>query len=75
MFFQQRITPNNFTDPMQEKIFRFLPLIFTFFFLTFPAGLVLYWFVNNLLSILQQYIINKRLEKAKVESHERNNFV
>lgn len=72
MYFQQKITPSNFTDPMQEKIFRFLPLIFTFFFLSFPAGLVLYWFVNNLLSILQQYIINKRLEKAKVESHEKD---
>ena len=62
MFLQQKITPSNFTDPMQEKLFKFLPLIFTFFFLTFPAGLVLYWIVNNLLSILQQYIINKKLE-------------
>lgn len=72
MYFQQKITPSNFTDPMQEKVFKFLPLIFTFFFLTFPAGLVLYWFVNNLLSILQQYIINKRLETAKVERHEKD---
>jgi len=72
MYFQQKITPSNFTDPMQEKIFKFLPLIFTFFFLTFPAGLVLYWFVNNLLSILQQFIINKRLEVGKVESHEKD---
>jgi YidC/Oxa1 family membrane protein insertase len=72
MYYQQKITPSNFTDPMQEKIFRFLPVIFTFFFLTFPAGLVLYWFVNNLLSILQQYIINKRLESGKVESHEKD---
>lgn len=72
MYFQQKITPSNFTDPMQEKVFRFLPLIFTFFFLTFPAGLVLYWFVNNLLSILQQFIINKRLETAKVERHEKD---
>ncbi len=72
MYFQQKITPSNFTDPMQEKVFKFLPLIFTFFFLTFPAGLVLYWFVNNLLSILQQFIINKRLESAKVERHEKD---
>ena len=42
MYLQQRITPTNFTDPMQEKIMRFLPLIFTFFFMTFPAGLTLY---------------------------------
>ena len=65
MFFQQKLSPNNFSDPMQEKLFKFLPLIFTFFFLTFPAGLTLYWFVNNLLSILQQLIVNKQLEKMK----------
>jgi YidC/Oxa1 family membrane protein insertase len=68
MYFQQKITPNNFTDPMQAKIFQFLPVIFTVMFLTFPAGLVLYWFVNNLLSIAQQFIINKRLDAAKSES-------
>ena len=42
MYYQQRLTPNNFTDPLQEKVFKFLPIIFTFFFLTFPSGLVLY---------------------------------
>ena len=51
MYYQQKLTPNNFTDPMQEKVFKFLPVIFTFFFITFPSGLVLYWFVNNLFSI------------------------
>jgi len=68
MYYQQRITPSNFTDPMQEKIFRFLPLIFTFFFVTFPAGLVLYWLVNNIFSIAQQFVVNKKfasLKKAK----------
>lgn len=65
MYFQQRITPNNFTDPLQEKIFKFLPIIFTFFFLTFPSGLVLYWFVNNLFSIAQQYIVNVQFQKGK----------
>jgi YidC/Oxa1 family membrane protein insertase len=50
---------------MQEKIFRFLPVIFTLFFLTFPAGLTLYWFVNNLFSILQQFIVNKQFEKMR----------
>ncbi|GAX88120.1 YidC/Oxa1 family membrane protein insertase [Lebetimonas natsushimae] len=63
MFLQQKITPTNFQDPMQEKIFKFLPLIFTFMMATFPAGLVLYWTTNNILSILQQYIINKLMEK------------
>jgi YidC/Oxa1 family membrane protein insertase len=76
MYYQQKITPSNFTDPMQEKIFKFLPVIFTFFFFTFPAGLVLYWFVNNLLSIAQQYLINKHLDAKKLvqkaEHNEKN---
>ncbi len=65
MYFQQRLTPNNFTDPMQEKVFKYLPVIFTFFFLTFPSGLVLYWFVNNLFSIAQQFIVNQQFKNAK----------
>ena len=65
MFYQQHITPNNFTDPMQEKIFKYLPIIFTFFFITFPAGLVLYWFVNNIFSIAQQFIVNKQFAAMK----------
>ncbi len=72
MYFQQRMTPSNFTDPLQEKIFKFLPLIFTFFFITFPSGLVLYWLVNNLASIAQQYVVNKQFEKAKVARHEQH---
>jgi YidC/Oxa1 family membrane protein insertase len=67
MFWQQRITPTNFTDPMQEKIMKFLPLIFTFFFVTFPAGLTLYWFVNNLFSVAQQYYVNKLFENKKMK--------
>ncbi len=65
MYYQQKLTPNNFTDPMQEKVFKFLPIIFTFFFLTFPSGLVLYWFVNNLFSIGQQFIVNAQFKNAK----------
>jgi len=65
MFWQQRITPSNFTDPMQEKIMKFLPLIFTFFFVTFPAGLTLYWFINNLFSVGQQYYVNSIFAKHK----------
>ncbi|MBL0686643.1 MAG: membrane protein insertase YidC [Sulfurospirillum sp.] len=65
MFLHQKITPTNFTDPMQEKIMKFLPLIFTFFFVTFPAGLTLYWFVNNLFSIAQQYYVNSLFAKNK----------
>jgi YidC/Oxa1 family membrane protein insertase len=65
MFLQQRMTPNNFTDPMQEKVFKYLPIVFTFFFVTFPSGLVLYWFVNNLFSIAQQFIVNQQFKNAK----------
>jgi len=61
MFLQQRMTPSTTTDPLQKKIFTFMPLIFTFLFLTFPAGLVVYWLTNNVLSIAQQYFINKKL--------------
>jgi len=65
MFWQQHITPNNITDPMQEKIMKFLPLIFMFFFVTFPAGLTLYWFVNNLFGVAQQYYVNSLFAKEK----------
>lgn len=67
MFLHQRITPTSFTDPMQEKIMKFLPLIFTFFFVSFPAGLTLYWFTNNLASIVQQFYVNKLFAKKHEE--------
>lgn len=65
MFIQQRITPTNFTDPTQEKIMRFLPLIFVLFFITFPAGLTLYWCVNNICSLIQQLIVNRIFKNNK----------
>ncbi len=65
MYWHQSVTPNTMTDPMQAKIFKFLPLLFTIFLITFPAGLVLYWTTNNILSVLQQLIINKVLENKK----------
>ena len=68
MFVQQKITPNTMQDEMQKKIFQFLPIIFTFFFLWFPAGLTLYWFVNNLFTIVQQYYINTLFKKRR-ETH------
>lgn len=61
MFLQQKMTPSA-ADPTQAKIMMFLPVIFTFMFLNFASGLVLYWFINNLLSIGQQYFINKSVE-------------
>jgi len=65
MWFQQKITPSNFTDPLQEKIFKFFPVIMTVFFIYFPSGLVLYWLVNNLFTIAQQYFINHMYAKYK----------
>jgi YidC/Oxa1 family membrane protein insertase len=65
MYLQQKLTPTTLQDETQKKIFQFLPVIFTFFFLWFPAGLTLYWFVNNVFTILQQLYINKRFEKQK----------
>ena len=58
MFVQQKMTPTT-ADPMQAKIMLIMPVIFTFMFLSFPSGLVLYWFVNNLLSIAQQYQVQR----------------
>lgn len=55
MFVQQKMQPTTM-DPRQAKIMLMLPVVFTFFFLAFPAGLVLYWMTNNLLTILQQYV-------------------
>ena len=67
MYIHQRLTPTNFQDKMQEKVFKFLPVIFTIMMATFPAGLVLYWTTNNILSILQQWIINKIMESKKIK--------
>ncbi|MEH6625483.1 MAG: membrane protein insertase YidC [Motiliproteus sp.] len=63
MFIQQTLNPTP-PDPMQAKVMKLLPFVFTFFFLWFPAGLVLYWVVNNSLSIVQQALITRRIEAA-----------
>jgi YidC/Oxa1 family membrane protein insertase len=59
MFIQQKMSPPA-GDPMQQKVMLVLPVVFTFLFLTFPAGLVIYWLFNNILSIGQQYYIMKK---------------
>ena len=64
MFIQQRLNPTP-PDPMQAKVMKMMPIVFTFFFLWFPAGLVLYWVVNNCLSITQQWFITRRIEASK----------
>ncbi|MCK5236417.1 MAG: membrane protein insertase YidC, partial [Deltaproteobacteria bacterium] len=58
MFVQQKMTPSAM-DPMQQKMMLFMPVVLTFVFLNFPAGLVLYWLTNNILSIAQQYKIHR----------------
>ncbi|BES73837.1 membrane protein insertase YidC [Marinobacter nanhaiticus D15-8W] len=61
MFIQMSLNPTP-PDPMQAKVMKLMPLIFTVFFLWFPAGLVLYWLVNNVLSIAQQWYITRKIE-------------
>ncbi|MHB1704826.1 MAG: membrane protein insertase YidC, partial [Acidithiobacillus sp.] len=60
MFIQQRLNPAP-SDPMQKRLMSALPVVFAVFFSFFPAGLVLYWLVNNLISIGQQYFITRRI--------------
>lgn len=59
MFFQQKMSPPP-GDPTQAKMMMFMPIFFTFIFINFPSGLVLYWLVNNILSMAQQYYITKK---------------
>lgn len=67
MFAQQRLNPTP-PDPMQAKLMMALPLVFTVFFLWFPSGLVLYYLVNNLLSIAQQWLIMRRMDTAQAKA-------
>lgn len=62
MFVQTKLNPQP-TDPVQAKVMLFMPVVFSIFFFFFPAGLVLYWFVQNLIGIAQQWYINKTIEK------------
>jgi YidC/Oxa1 family membrane protein insertase len=63
MVVQQWMTPNT-GDPRQAKMMLFMPIIFTFMFLNFPVGLVIYWLVNNLLTITQQYVMLRQHRPA-----------
>jgi len=64
MFLQQRLNPAP-VDPMQKKMMQMLPIMFTGFFAFFPSGLVLYWIVNNVLTIIQQTVIMKKIESGQ----------
>jgi YidC/Oxa1 family membrane protein insertase len=63
MFIQQRMTPSAGMDPAQAKMMMFLPVVFTVMFINMPAGLVVYWLVNNILTIAQQAYINRLLKE------------
>ncbi|GLI38017.1 membrane protein insertase YidC [Geobacter hydrogenophilus] len=66
MVIQQKMTPSQM-DPMQQKMMMALPVVFTFMFLNFPSGLVLYWLVNNVLTIVQQSYINKSIAASEAK--------
>lgn len=65
MWVQQRLNPSAMMDEMQQKVMKALPFIFTVFFMFFPAGLVLYWVVNNIISVAQQWYITKKIEAGE----------
>ncbi|MGC9386077.1 MAG: membrane protein insertase YidC [Hydrogenovibrio sp.] len=65
MWVQQKLNPSAMMDEMQQKVLKALPFIFTIFFMFFPAGLVLYWVVNNILSVAQQWYITKKIESGE----------
>jgi len=68
MYLIQKMSPTQVQDPMQQKVMQFMPVMFTFFFLWFPAGLVLYWLMSNVVTIIQQTIIFRTLEKQGLHS-------
>jgi YidC/Oxa1 family membrane protein insertase len=67
MFVMQKMQPMTIQDPMQQKIMQYMPVVFSIFFFFFPAGLVLYWLVSNLISIVQMKIIFAGMEKEKLK--------
>lgn len=62
MILQQYLSPKP-TDPIQAKVMMFIPIVFTILFLNFPSGLVLYWVVNNMVSLIQQWFITRNISK------------
>ena len=60
-----KLSPTPITDPVQAKIMQIMPIAFSVLFIFFPSGLVLYWLVNNILQIAQQWHMNRMLEKEQ----------
>jgi len=71
MFIMQKMQPMTIQDPMQQKIMQYMPVAFSVFMAWFPSGLVLYWFISNLISIAQMKIIFSGIEKAKLAKAEK----
>ena len=70
MLVQQKMTMGVMGDPAQQRIMMFMPIMFTFMFLSLPSGLVLYWFCSNLLGIAQQYLVNKKADQIAAEEQQ-----
>ena len=62
-YLQVKLSPTPITDPVQARVMQIMPVAFSVLFIFFPSGLVLYWLVNNILQIAQQWHVNRMLEK------------
>jgi YidC/Oxa1 family membrane protein insertase len=68
MYLLQKLQPMTMTDPMQQKIMQFMPVAMSLFFFIFPAGLVLYWLISNLITLIQAKIIYASMEKRGLKT-------
>lgn len=71
MFLLQKMSPTPIADPVQQKVMTFMPVMFTVFFLWFPSGLVLYWLTSNCITIVQQWLIYRQLEKKGLHTRKK----
>lgn len=69
MFLLQKLQPTTISDPMQQKIMQWMPVMMSIFFLWFPAGLVLYWFISNVITLVQAKMIYASMEKRGIKTH------
>jgi YidC/Oxa1 family membrane protein insertase len=68
MYLLQKLQPTTITDPMQQKIMQWMPVMMSVFFLWFPAGLVLYWLVSNVITLVQAKMIYASMEKRGISN-------
>jgi YidC/Oxa1 family membrane protein insertase len=69
MYFLQKLNPTTVQDPMQQKIMQWMPVMMSIFFLWFPAGLVLYWLISNVITLVQAKFIYRSMEKRGIQTH------